>query len=144
MNILFDTNVVLDLLLDREPFAGPAVFLFEQVERAELTGVLCATTLTTVHYLVARALGRGRAAEAVQKLLLLFEMAAVTRAVLESALHADMDDFEDAVLHQAACLAGCEGIVTRNGRDFKKAKISVFNPEELISTLSRRSLDAPY
>ena len=138
MNVLFDTNVVLDVLLDREPFASPAVCLFEQVERGELSGALCATTLTTVHYLVAKSLGKEMAREAVAKLLQLFEVASVTRAVLETGLRTDMDDFEDAVLHQSACLFGCEGIVTRNGRDFKRAEISIFTPEELISTLSLR------
>ncbi len=138
MKVLFDTNVVLDLLLDREPFSGAAASLFERVERGEMVGVLCATTLTTVHYLLVKALGKREGAEAVERLLQLFEVAPVTRAVLETALHAGLDDYEDAVLHQAACLGGCDGIVTRNGRDFVKAKIAVFTPEELLSTLRSR------
>ncbi len=62
-----------------------------------------------------------------------------TRAVLEFALEAGIEDYEDAVLHQAACMAGCEAIVTRNGRDFKNAKISIYTPEELVSTLQARN-----
>ena len=54
MKILFDTNVVLDLLLEREPFATIAADLFTRVERGTLDGMVCATTLTTVHYLASR------------------------------------------------------------------------------------------
>ena len=43
---MFDTNVVLDLLLDRTPFASDAVVLFSTIERAEIVGYFCATTLT--------------------------------------------------------------------------------------------------
>ncbi len=52
MRVIFDTNIVLDLLLDRAPFADTATYLFSKVERAEITGFLCATTITTIHYLI--------------------------------------------------------------------------------------------
>jgi predicted nucleic acid-binding protein len=57
----FDTDVVLDLLLDRQPFSTPAADLFSRVERAEIRGYLCATTVTTVHYLAAKVIGTRRA-----------------------------------------------------------------------------------
>lgn len=56
MRVLFDTNVVLDVLLDREPHAGVAARLFALVDRERLDGVVCATTVTTIHYLAAKAI----------------------------------------------------------------------------------------
>jgi predicted nucleic acid-binding protein len=73
LKVLFDTNVVLDVLLDRRPFASVGVKLFARVERGELEGFLGATTLTTVHYLLAKEIGTDEALIAVRRLLSLFQ-----------------------------------------------------------------------
>ena len=57
MKILFDTNVILDVLLDREPFSSIAAKLFSRVETGEITGYVCATTITTLHYLTRKVVG---------------------------------------------------------------------------------------
>lgn len=135
MNILFDTNVVLDVLLDREPFAADAATLLSKVEQNQISGYLCASTVTTIHYLIAKSLGSQEAVCHIQSLLSLFNVAPVNRGVLEQALAASFSDFEDAVLHAAACHAGVQSIVTRNVRDFSKATLPVFTPVELINAL---------
>ena len=58
MKILFDTNVVLDVMLDREPFSESACQLFSIVEQGEAVGFISATTVTTIHYLASKVLGR--------------------------------------------------------------------------------------
>jgi hypothetical protein len=67
--------------------------------------------------------------------LSLFSIASVNRSVLEQALTASFTDYEDAVLHAAACHAGVQSIVTRNVCDFSKAILPVFTPTELINAL---------
>jgi predicted nucleic acid-binding protein len=126
---------VLDLLVDRAPYADSAAMLFAAVEQGEIVGCLCGTTVTTIHYLVAKARGRTCARDAVSKLLALFEIAPITRPVLEEALVQDFDDFEDAVITQAARHVGAQAIVTRNGRDFLCNDLSICTPDELINTL---------
>ncbi len=135
MKILFDTNVVLDVLLDRQPFADNAATLFSAVETGQITGCLCATTLTTIHYLASKAVGAKQATQAIATLLGLFEVAPVTRAVLDDALGAGFTDFEDAVLYHAARHAGSDGIVTRNQADFVKAALPLYTPAELVGIL---------
>lgn len=129
MNILFDTNVVLDALLDREPWADAAVSLFDRVESGAVTGLLGATTVTTIHYIARRNVNEAMAAGMITDLLQLFEIAPVNRAVLEGALALGFDDFEDAVLHEAGRLAGAESIVTRDRPDFSAATLRVYDPE---------------
>lgn len=141
MKILLDTNIVLDLLMDRMPFADAATELFSKVEDGTIIGYLCGTTITTVYYLAAIAVGAPRAQEEIKKLLSLFEVATVNRPVLESALVADFSDFEDAVIHEAACHVGAEAIVTRNQKDFKKSRISVYSSEEIAKILASQSSD---
>ena len=58
MNILFDTNVVLDVLLDRKPFSAPASVIFSWVEAGEFIGFLGATTVTTIFYLATKVVGK--------------------------------------------------------------------------------------
>ncbi|HBG07043.1 MAG: twitching motility protein PilT [Geobacteraceae bacterium GWC2_58_44] len=136
MKILFDTNIVLDLLLDRAPFADAAADLFAKVEEGSVVGYLCGTTVTTIHYLTTRVVGSARAKEEAGKLLSLFEVAPVNRAILESALKAGFADFEDAVIHEAACHVGAEAIVTRNLKDFKKSRVNVYHSTELAGILT--------
>jgi predicted nucleic acid-binding protein len=138
LKILFDTNVVLDVLLDREPFSTTAAHLFSRVEKGELSGHLCATTITTIHYLTNEVLGTRKADEHISKLLSLFEVAAVNRPVLEEALKSKFPDFEDAVIYEAARYAGVHGLVTRDMQGFKRAKIPVYSPEELTGIIERR------
>ncbi len=135
MKVLFDTNVILDVLLDREPFVNDSIWLLSKVERSEITGFVCATTITTIHYLLTKALGSDAALRHISSLLSLFVIAPVNRLVIEGALKSKFNDFEDAVLHEAALHAGAKYIVTSNSRDFKPSKLPVFEPRELIYIL---------
>ena len=131
MKILFDTNVVLDLLLDREPFSDTAARLFSRVDEGDITGFINATTVTTVHYLAFRTVGDRRARREIGNLIDLFDVAPVNLTVLEGALDSRFTDFEDAVMYHAALNVNAEGIVTRNAGDFKRATIPAYTPEEL-------------
>ncbi len=133
--VLFDTNVVLDVLLDRSPFADIAAVLFSKVDQGLMKGYLGATTFTTIHYLAAKTVGSKQAEEYVKQLLALFEVAPVTRDVLEVALQAGFADFEDAVLYEAARQVGVDAIVTRNMQNFKQAQMPIYTPAELAQML---------
>ncbi len=135
MKILFDTNIVLDLLLDRHPFSQNAQILFTKVEKAEITGVLCATTVTTIHYLVQKSHSEKHSHDIIQSLLKLFEIAPVTRVVLSEALESDDRDYEDSVLYKSAFYYGADVIVTRDRKGFDKSDIPVMNPKELLALL---------
>ncbi len=135
MRVLFDTNVVLDALLDREPWADAAVALFDKVESGELIGHLGATTLTTVHYIANRNVGADAAEGVMRDLLRLFEVAPVNRAVLEGALDLGFTDFEDAVLHEAGRSVGAGALTTRDPAGFRKATLRVYAPDALVAVL---------
>ncbi len=138
MRALFDTNVVLDLLLDREPWSKTAAELFSKVESGTVEGYLSATTLTTIYYLATKSAGAKKARWGVRKLLALCIVAPVDRPVLEEALELDFSDFEDAVIHEAARQAGAEVIVTRDPGGFKKATVTVLAPEECAKIVEQR------
>ena len=130
---MLDTNVVLDVLLDREEFANESSLIFGMVEEGALTGLLCATTITTLAYLAGKTLGRKPAGQKIRQLLSLFEIAPVTRAVLDGAVASKVTDFEDAVLAQAALEAGAQAIVTRNLRDFAHSPVRAYTPKQWLA-----------
>jgi predicted nucleic acid-binding protein len=134
--VLFDTNVVLDVLLDRAPHVDVAAKLFALVDNGRVEGSICSTTATTIYYIAAKSFGRGRAHSQVHELLTLFEVAPVDRDVLDRALDLDFTDFEDAVLHEAARNAGAVAIVTRDGAGFARATVPVFDPQELLAAVA--------
>lgn len=133
MRLLFDTNVLLDVLLEREPFAEPAAALLSEVESGKLSGFVCATTVTTIHYLATKVVGRARAKSEIRKLLSIVEVAGVNRGVLEEALESKVEDFEDAVLCAAARQASAQAVVTRDPRGFKGSVLPVYSPQEALA-----------
>ncbi|MBN1192690.1 MAG: PIN domain-containing protein [Coriobacteriia bacterium] len=136
MKVVFDTNVVLDVLLDREPYVEAASRLFALVDNGGIEGLICATTATTIYYIATKSFGRKRAHAQVHQMLTLFEIAPVDRQVLDRALDVDFDDYEDAVLHEAALAAGAASIVTRDRDGFANAAIPVIDPQELLAAVA--------
>ena len=141
MTVLVDTNVVLDVLLAREPHLAASTAVLAAVETGRCRGLLCATTITTIHYIAGRKLGGRASLELISQLMMMFEVAAVNQAVLGSALLLDMPDFEDSVLHAAAVQAGAHCIVTRNVDDFVTARIPVYKPEQFMARLGNDDME---
>lgn len=133
---MFDTNVVLDVLLAREPHRAAAARLMDAVVRGRLGGLVCATMLATALYVVRRQVGAAKAHYAVAELLATFEVAPVDGHILALASASTFGDFEDAVLHEAAVAAGADCIVTRDLADVGGARIPVHAPERLVAILA--------
>lgn len=138
MRVILDTNVVLDVLLARRPFVDSAARVFGLIEKSQITGLICATTVTTVDYLLTQSLSPAESHQALRKLLELFEVAPVNRPVIEEALESKIVDFEDAALASSGKLAGAEAIITRNMRDFRNALLKVLGPDELLSAFNKK------
>lgn len=133
MKVLIDTNIVLDFLLQREPFMADAELLFQSIAEGETVGYVTATTLTDIFYIARRHTGStDRARQAVSDTLIAMAICPVDRAVLESAFNSNLTDFEDAVQIFAAVAQGLEGIVTRDLRGFLNAPIPVLSVQELL------------
>ncbi len=136
MNVLFDTNVILDVLSERHPHVEAAPKLFALVDNGRIKGSMCATTATTIYYIAAKSFGDRRVRDQVHGLLGLFEAASVGRDVLDAALDMDFSDYEDAVLYEAARAAGASVIVTRDRHDFANSEMPILNPHELLATIA--------
>ncbi len=136
MKVLLDTNIILDVLLDRKPHSPSAAAIFSLAETGVIQGYLCATTVTTLDYLLTQALEKKESRKLLRDLIRLFEIAPVNRSVIEDSLTGNMPDFEDAVLDQAAQRAGIDVIVTRNAKDFTKAQTTVMDPYQFLAGMT--------
>lgn len=135
MRVLFDTDVLIDVLLDREPHAEGAADLLSRVERGEIQGFACANSFTTIFYLARKAAGLDQARSHISLLLSILEVAPVNRAVLEEAKRSSVRDFEDAVVVASAGQVEANCIVTRNARDFAKSSVPAHSPASLAAML---------
>jgi predicted nucleic acid-binding protein len=135
LRAIVDTNVVLDVLLEREPFVKSAVEVFRLAEESRIVAFICATTVTTIDYLLVKSLQKPKAREVLHRLISLFEIATVNRPVIERALVSKILDFEDAVLNEAAQMAGADFVITRNTKDFVGSGLKVCDPNEFLAFL---------
>ncbi len=135
--ILFDTNVVLDVLLDRRPYVEASAAAWAAVETGMAEGMLAAHAVTTIHYLVRKEAGTIKARRIISSILRVFRVAAVDGAAVQEALQLPFSDFEDAVTAAAARLAGCECIVTRDPKGFRGSPLRSLTPEAVSPLLGK-------
>ena len=136
MRVLLDLNVLLDFLLDREPWSAEAAEVWKAHHAKLLTGVVSAASLPTVFYLVQRAEGREYALTSVRLLFDEFEIAAVDLTTVQSALTMSGVDFEDNLQIACAIQHNADAIVTRYPDDFIASPVPIMSPAELLRTLS--------
>jgi predicted nucleic acid-binding protein len=130
--ILFDTNVLLDVLFDRKPWAEMSAVAWALAESGVCEGMLAAHAVTTIHYLLRKETGNAGTKRVISSILRVFRVAAVDGPVLEAALQLSFSDFEDAVTAAAARLANCDYIVTRDPKGFRGSPVRPLTPEAVL------------
>ena len=133
--ILFDTNVVLDVLLDRQPYVEASAAAWAAVETGISEGMMAAHAVTTIHYLVRKEMGIAKARCIISAILRVFGVAAVDGVVVQEALQLPLSNFVDAVTAAAARLAGCECVVTRDPKGFRGSPVRSLTPEAVMPLL---------
>jgi predicted nucleic acid-binding protein len=133
MIILLDNNVVLDALLEWNPFYYNASQILTACV-SEYKGCLTANSLTDIFYVLTKSLDAATAKQAVRKLIELFEIISIDEVDCINALELPMNDFEDALIAVCAEKAGADYIVSRDG-DFAKAAspVQVISPSDFLS-----------
>ena len=132
MKILLDTNVILDVWLAREPFWRDSARLLGKIERGEIIGVICPTSITTLHYLGKKVLGEHKARKLISDLLQITKLGNISKTSFKNALESKIVDFEDAVIESVALSENLEFIATRNLKDFKKSRVGAKEPADFI------------
>ena len=131
--VLFDSDVLLDVLAQRQPFIVVSAQALNTVTQPQVQGYVAGHAVTNIFYILRRQVGSETARELLSRLLQHLQIGSVTDEVIRAALQCSMTDFEDAVTSEAANAASVEVIVTRNTSDFMASAIPAILPEELLA-----------
>lgn len=135
MNKAFiDTDVILDFLIAREPFAVDAARIFSLAENKEIS--ICTSGLVFSNaYYVLRKLGTHRkVVEKLTQLSRFIDIIGLSKAAVIQALGSDFGDFENALQHYAALADGVKVIVTRNTKDYRQSQLAVLAPDQYLKS----------
>lgn len=130
--VLFDTNIILDIVLERAPYLNNATKLFSLIGEKKIIGHITASAITDIYYISKKAKGHERALAFITDLIEVVEVVGVDRDIIAKALHLEMKDFEDAVQVSAAEFAEIEYLITRNTQDFVNAQLKVYDPGDFL------------
>ena len=133
MKMLIDTNIILDIVLNRAEFFDTSASVLKRVREQKIRAFVAATSLTNIYYIVRKARKSTEAAlTAVNRTLEWCKVAPVNYKVLDIARSANMKDFEDAVQVAAAKDVGIDIVVTRDIMGFSDSGLRVYSPEEFL------------
>ena len=134
MRLMIDTNILLDVLVKREPFYEASREVLRLCEEKKVQGFLSASAATDIFYLVRRHLHSTNSAyKCLGYVLDILKVLTVTNEDVIHAYTKKAHDFEDCLLAVCAASNKCDYIITRNKRDFEEFNIETLSPEELLS-----------
>lgn len=133
MKVFYDSNVVLDVLLNRTDFVSDSLSALKLSENRIVKGYISVVSITDIFYLVKKNLKDTDAAiEKINTLLKIVSVAKADEKIAKKAIDSGWKDFEDSVQYSVAKKANCKCIVTRNKKDYKLSDIPVYTPTEFI------------
>jgi len=129
-HIFIDTDVIIDFLAGRQPFAVDATLLFSLIERKKVKGYVSSLCFSNLYYVLSKAGSHEKVISSLRDLAAMVEIVNIDETVIKSALASPLKDFEDAIQYHACLATGKIGyLITRNIKDYKGASLPVMTPE---------------
>jgi len=132
MKVLIDTNIVLDVLLNRKPFVENAVKVFKQAEKGQIEAHITASSVTDLVCILRKAYSLNEIKTHLKEMFQFIKIVGINSSIITGALDQNAPDFEDAVIMECARQSGMEIIITRNKPDFKKCEVPCIRLEEWV------------
>jgi predicted nucleic acid-binding protein len=132
MIALLDTNILLDVLAQRQPFLADSARVWTLVEEGQVEGVVSALSLANIFYVTRRLAGAEPARKAVRIMHELFSLVALDERVMSDAVNSRMADFEDAIQYFSAVVAKADCLLTRNKKHFPGKGLAIMTPDEFL------------
>lgn len=134
MNRVFiDTNIVLDVLMNRSPFCETSKTILELANDGAIKAAVAAVSLCNIFFIVSKTAGSGKAHEVIAELLEIFSVVDTSASILKKAANAHWPDFEDAIQYHSAIFFRATAIISRDASGFKKSHIAVLTPPEFLA-----------
>ena len=133
--ILLDTDVLIDIALDRRPHSGPAADLLDRIEHGAEGAYIAWHSVSNLYYIVSPARGSVSTRDFIVELTRFVAVASTDAEAIRYAAELPMSDFEDAMQVAAARACGARHIVTRNVKDYERSPISAISPQDALGGL---------
>jgi predicted nucleic acid-binding protein len=133
--VLVDTNILLDVLFQREPHVLASEAVWKACEDGRCEGYITPLTPVNIFYLARKRVPLRAARLLVEDILNIFQLAPLGYTEMDNALRLEIADYEDAVQLAGALSAGLEAIVTRNVSDFAGSPVPILTPIDLFKNL---------
>ncbi len=131
--VFVDTDIIYDVLANREPFYSSAAKLLSLADEGRITITVSALSFVNIHYLISKQLTSEKAKQVLRTFRVLIQIAPIDEKIIDLALNSDFKDFEDAIQYYCALESECQVLLTRNLKDFKTAKIPVMTAKDYIN-----------
>lgn len=136
--VFLDTNVIIDFLADRQPFAEHAAYLFELSQRNKVSLFVAAISINNTYYILRQVASHKKAIKLLSQLQEFVTVYQTDNDIISAALKSDFTDFEDAIQYFTALKIGKIDIIsTSNSKDFKRSELPVLSPETTVKLLLR-------
>ncbi|MDP3180307.1 MAG: PIN domain-containing protein [Bacteroidota bacterium] len=136
---IIDTNVILDIALNREPFFEYSSQIFDRIDDQILEGYITASSVTDIYYIASKQKDKSHARKFLISLIQILEVIGIDKDIVIQALECDLPDFEDAIQVFSAKSNSIDLIITRNKADYENSGMKILDPQEFI-----QSLDIPH
>ncbi|MDB9412084.1 type II toxin-antitoxin system VapC family toxin [Microcystis aeruginosa] len=136
MKVLIDTNVIIDIALERQPYFTNSETVLAFVEQGQIEGYISASTISDLYYLIRKQKGRDLTIEFLQEILTFCQIATVNQDAIRMAFKTNFQDFEDSIQYSTALVNKLDAIITRNPQDFPIITPRIITPEQLIVELT--------
>jgi predicted nucleic acid-binding protein len=133
--LFVDTDIVLDLLLDRKPFSFSATLLFDLSERRQIQIYISPSTFSNTYYFIRKKYSHSESVKMLKGIDKISYTIFTDEKIIRLALDSDFSDFEDAIQYYCASkISGIIAIITRNIRDYKLSEIPIMTAEAYIKS----------
>jgi predicted nucleic acid-binding protein len=133
MIVLLDTNIILDVILKRDPYINDAVRILSLSDSKEIDSFITANSVTDIYYIIRKSFDSVEDRKnAIKFILNIVSIVSVTETDVLKALDFDFSDFEDALQTQCALKMKANFIITRNVKDFKHKGITAITPKDFL------------
>lgn len=135
MKIFLDTNIIIDLVLNRHPWVRYELVLFELSRQKKLSLAVSDISFLNLAYAVRKVMSPDDIYAAMTDLLKYMDVAAAGGSVIRSAVSLRWKDLEDCVQYLVARKESADYIITRDLAGFSLSDIPVMTPVEFLSII---------
>ena len=133
--IFLDSDVLLDLLLDREPFIDDITEILEESLSSGIKLCVSPITVANINYIIGKLENQRKANTQRKKILKIVRVENVGQSIMDTASNSKFKDFEDAIQNYCAEESGHQIIITRNTKDYKESDLSILTPKEYLAKI---------